>query len=756
MKKLSPIEFSIEEENFSPPFKLSLKPGAQRLSGSLTAKDSGLLILYISVPRPLRMRYDEIMILDEALHWRSFQRLMRAVVFVPLSTQKRNFRFEVGSRPWIPSFVEHECPSRNREKVKKELLECFPDEISISAEFYAGQKTGPALSLRFHAGQFIENGVIFQELVARRFDHELNPPPDEYPRSDFRYEKGNEIDNVIISSLSGLGFARDFSTPAEIAAGRRRLYLPISVASEVPISRRPGLDPRPEPHLVPVAEVKAKVYSEGTEAIFSMPLFESMGRLAPVREYRRLPFPDLDAILATVPEPVLPCKWQHFGAIYREAWFLLKRLERQPEPSSGLPNHCIRTSLHGFEHYQFVWDSSFTCMAAKYAWRSLPVHATLDVLYSRQMDGGYIHREHDIRDGMPVAYEPDFSPNPPLMPVAELALAQLTGDRSRFRLVYPALSEQFLWLEANRRLPNGVYWTTGLANGLDNSPSLGDGYPDLTAQMAHYAEILATMAKYLGKEEDAENWKLKYNETAEAANQILWSDKLKFYCTWLNNGEHNPNKIVTGFWPLWAGIVSPERVEYLASHLKNPSEFWRHHPVPSLSADSPQYVPQGDYWRGSTWAPTNYAVSQGFQRAGRTDLARELVERHLQVMYEVFQATGHLWENYCAESSAPGSWATTDYSWTTLAPIASLIETLIGLRGDALQMRLEFEPEPHTKVGIKRYPLGPATIEILQMIRNGKDTVEVQTDYPFELLVKRKGKTWKKQCLPGKNYLSLE
>ena len=750
-----PLNIVLEGKALALPHAITLKPGASRIEGCLDAKSSGLLALDVTAPRPLRIRWDAVTVLDEALPWRSFQRLLRAVVLIPLPQGMRSLRFDVGARPWVPDFVEHDCPSRNRDRVKRELLRCFPDEISLAATFFPGVDNAPALSLRFHAGQFIENGVVFQETSGRRFDRDLLPPPDEHPRGDFRFEGGNETGAILLSSLAGLGPARDLSAPEEIAAGRRRLYMPLALAADVPSARAAGPDPRPEPHLVAVAEVQVKVESGGAEAVVAMPLFEGMGRLAPARENRALPFPAPDAILAAAPVPVLPHRWQHFEALYREAWAMLARLERHPRPASGLPNHCLRTALYQFEHCQFVWDSSFTCMAAAYAWRALPVHATLDLLLSRQMDGGYIHREHDIRDGMPVVFEPDFSPNPPLMAMAELALARLTGDATRFRLVYPALVAHFRWLEANRRLPNGVYWTTGLANGLDNSPSLGDGYPDLTSQMAHYAECLALMAHSLGKDEEAADWNRTRDAVAEAANRVLWSDAMRFYSTSLEGGGHNPNKVVTGFWPLWAGIVPPERVAPLASHLKDPASFWRHHPVPSLAADSPLYVPQGDYWRGSTWAPTNYAVSQGFQRAGRTDLARELVARHLEVLSDVFNATGHLWENYSAESSGPGSWSGKDYCWTALGPIASLLETLIGVRGDALRMRVDFEPEPGEKVGVRRYPLGPATIDIVQMVREGVDTVEVRTDHAFDLVVHRAGKTWNPRCLPGGTRLAL-
>jgi len=104
---------------------------------------------------------------------------------------------------------------------------------------------------------------------------------------------------------------------------------------------------------------------------------------------------------------------------------------------------------------------------------------------------------------MPVLFEPDFSPNPPLMSIAEWQIARLSGNLLRMRNVYPVLKANHQWIYHNRRLPDGTYWTTGLANGLDNSPSLGDGYPDLSAQMAHEAEVLSKIAKLIGNDEDA-------------------------------------------------------------------------------------------------------------------------------------------------------------------------------------------------------------------------------------------------------------
>ena len=81
----------------------------------------------------------------------------------------------------------------------------------------------------------------------------------------------------------------------------------------------------------------------------------------------------------------------------------------------------------------------------------------------------------------------------------------------------------------------------------------------------------------------------------------------------------------------------------------------------TLSADHPLYSPQGNYWRGSVWPLTNYAVIKGLSRCGHTALARQAAENHLTQMAAVYQDTGTIWENYSPEHPAPGNIAKGDF-----------------------------------------------------------------------------------------------
>jgi len=607
----------------SPEGALPIEPGARFQRGTIVCSGGGVLLLEITCPRPLRLWLAGQPILDEPLSWRFYQRNLRALVFAPAREGTLELLVEFGDRPTHPASVDKDCPSRNRAAVMAALAKRFPEVLSVRARLLPGVEL-PPFSLRFTPTQFHRDDLTWQEIQGRLMpDWRKRPTTDALTTADTRPAWPH------IEAAAWPECVHEKTTEEDKQVGVRRLYVPVGAIGALPPLRGTGPEPRPEPEIEIAATAQLTIKGTGEGVAVSFPVFESLGRLAPNRVWRDLNFPtDADALLRKLPKPILPPKWAHLDDLWQASWRMLVKLVRTPLREGGLPNAYVTTAMDGFRNVVFVWDSSFTALAYAYGWQDFPYTATLDMLYSRQFDGGYLHREHETTTGLPIMYEPDFSPNPPLPAMVELQFARLTGDVSRLRQVQPLLTALFEWLDQNRRLPNGTYWTTGLANGLDNSPSLGDGYPCMSSQMAHFADALAEIAALLGEEDVAGRWRERHAAISRALNAHLWSEEMQFYSTSLPNGRHNPNKVVTGFWPLWAGVVPPERIAPLARHLKDPASFWRHHPVPSLAADSPCFRPAGDYWLGSTWAPTNCAVIKGFQRVGRLDLALELVQNN--------------------------------------------------------------------------------------------------------------------------------
>ncbi len=718
------------------------------IEGTLDVPKTGQTILQVRSPRALRLWIDGALALDEPLYWRRYERELRALVSLPLKAGPHTLRIEAGKRSGWHKEMDVHCPSRNREIVRAALVKRHPDQLEAVCEILPGV-TAPAASLRFLPTQFIEDGITWQHLVAREIAGFCpRPPTTEYGRPEEAPVWG-----LVLRSTVAPFEARDISSVEERTRGARRYAVPVGNALQpIPEVRTDGREPRVEPECEIATRVEVSLselmspappYTGALDpknprvagadtASFQMPVFEERGRLAPRRERKDVSWPTPEELLAGAPRPIVPGDKAHWVKLHDHAWKMFLNLRRKTNPYSGLPNDYVGTSLKGFLDDIFVWDSSFTAMSYAWGHRVFPTHATLDVLLARQFDGGYLHREINVHEGMADGYEPDFSPNPPIPVVAEWKKALLSGDLLRLSRIYPSLCASHAWLRANRRLPNGVYWTTGLANGLDNSPSMGDGYPDLTCQMAHAAEMLSLIANALGRKSEAATWEAERQTIGAAMNEILWSDKMKFFSTSLPGGGHNTNKVATGFWPLWTGLVPRDRVDCLAEHLLDPKSFWRHHPIPSLAADSPQFEPGGNYWLGSTWAPTNAATIWGFDRAGCHDLAVKLTARHLDVMYEVYEKTGRIWENYCSEKSERGNISGPDYSWTALSPIAHLYEIIIGIRPDALNNRIEWMLPADSGYGVERMAFGNATINLL--FQNDR-SVKVTTDRAFELVL---------------------
>ena len=629
---------------------------------------------------------------------------------------------QAGARTKHPAGIDKDCPSRHRAEVMAMLAAEMPDVLTIDISLQEARM--PGCVLRFPPSQFRLDGVAFQEVVVRPVAGSDRAEPGDGARTQ---DPGSSSDGPAPLAPG----AKIPDRPAALPGAQR--HVPV-YRGDLPAVRAEGvLETRPEPASQVVRSLPLTIAAADAAVTVSMPVFEGHGRLAPVREFRVIAWPDAEALLAAAPEPVLPVRYADFMRLYRRSWQMVLELVRSPPRASGLPNAYVGTARKTFLDEVFVWDSCFTAMASVYGWRAFPHTATLDMLYSFQQDGGYIPRESAIADGMPLLYEPDFSPNPPMPAVAELALARLTGDRARLRAVYPVLSAYHRWLRANRRLADGTYWTTGLANGLDNSPSLGDGYPDLTAQMAHSAECLGIIADAIGLSDEARAWHEEHDVIGAACNAHLWDAGMRFYSTSLPDGTHNPEQGRHRILAVVGRHRPAERVQILAGQLLDPATFWRPHPVPSLSADSPFFKPEGNYWLGSVWAPTDTMVVKGFQRCGRLDLARELTVKHLTAMLAVFDATGAIWENYGSERFERGSWSGPDYSWSISGPIRLLIETLLGIEADALRSTVRWSPIPGETMGIKRLALGDATISLMQTHADDGDRISVTTDRPFTL-----------------------
>ena len=429
--------------------------------------------------------------------------------------------------------------------------------------------------------------------------------------------------------------------------------------------------------------------------------------------------PQLDDVQTLLPDPF----WAgHTDAIacYWKVWELAFQHIGQPTPENGFVAPFIDTAF--WYPGIFMWDSTFMMMFTRYGRRAFPFQGTLDNFYAKQHPDGFISRQINHQTGADAFFRFDpVSTGPNILGWAEWEYYRDTGDTERLARVFPALVAYHQWLRRYRTWPDGGYWTTGWGCGMDNQPRVPfTSEADLWMEHAHQvwadaclqqifaARLLTQMAAALGRSADIPDMAAEIESLTEYVNCWLWDETSAFYYDADRERRRLTTKSIGAYWALLARTLSDTQVRRFTAHLNDPATFNRPHRVPSLSADHPNYDPQGGYWMGGVWDPTNYMVLRGLTEVGQHGLAHEIGLNHVSNVTQVFKATGTVWENYAPDAAPrPGTPAKDDFvGWGGVGPVAGLLEYVFGLRADAPNNTLTWDVRLTDAHGVRRYPFG--------------------------------------------------
>lgn len=433
-------------------------------------------------------------------------------------------------------------------------------------------------------------------------------------------------------------------------------------------------------------------------------------------------------------------------------------------------------------NYQRVWDTCFMSFYARYAPGELPGIAGLDSFYELQRPDGYIGMTYD----MDTAAEPwPDRINPPLFAWAEWDWYTATGDSSRLPRVVEPIERLMGWIDENRRTaPHArrravpgvrddyrLYWFEDCgSSGMDDSPRTPRApeagryfdWIDLSGQMALSFRLLASIRRVLGDAWRAGLWEERARQTAALIDEELWCERTRFYHDRMLPRNLVSSKTVAGFWPLLAGFCPSDRAAALADHLRDPATFGRRIPVPSLSADDPNYSPEGRFWRGGVWAPAVYMVVRGLAAAGYGDLAHEVALRYLEGLRRVFDAIEPhtLWECCAPDVDRPGlkpysgETVKPDFvGWSGLGPIAMLMENVIGIESNAAEGTVDWTIRRADEHGITGLGVGDGASADFRCARRGaaaeEAVVTVRTGRDLVLRLRRGRAFREARCAAG-------
>lgn len=495
------------------------------------------------------------------------------------------------------------------------------------------------------------------------------------------------------------------------------------------------------------------------------------------KAYDHEPIPDYEACKHLLPVPVLDDHTAWLDMYYK-AWEIAFSNIKAPAEGSPFVSNYYDEAL---DSYIYQWDMVFMTMFGKYIHHIYMGAKSFDNFYCRQRPSGSISRMiHEISGKDAFDESSSNLINPPLFSWGEMQYYQATGDKSRFEHVLPVLEKYFEFVEKNRGgadTPHGLYWSNGQSSGMDNTPrdtgrerkhhaSDHQGWVDMSSQMLIQCNNLAAICEELGYTEKAAKYRAKADEIGQRINRWLWNEEDGIYYDVDVNGKQTHWKTAAAFWPMLAGITSPEQETRLITHLKDTTTFWRAMVFPTLAATHDEYRSDGGYWRGAVWAPTNYAIIKGLE-VNHNDFAREASERYLQGIYEVFRQTGTLWENYAPDRTPegklnPGVHDYTDESfcrpdfvgWTGLGPISLLIENILGFRMNGSSKTIDYYLTRTDRHGIENLRMADITTSIMAADRKehpDKATLTVVSDKAYRLIVHFNGSKREFVIQPGKD-----
>ena len=343
----------------------------------------------------------------------------------------------------------------------------------------------------------------------------------------------------------------------------------------------------------------------------------------------------------------------------------------------------------------WLWDSAFHAIG----WRHVDIglaREMLEAVFDGQQPDGMVPLKSS-----PTGVAKNWT-QPPVLALAAWMLHRTSPDREWLGRLYGPMCRYIEWDIAHRDsdgaglmewfIEENLNCRSG-ESGMDNSSRFDCAEAldatDFNSYVALECELLASIARELGRKAEARRWADRRATLCALINRRLWDEERGFYfdCR-AATGERTDVMAVSGFLPLICGAPDRRQAERLAAHLDNPATFGSPLPVATIAPpSSPHY--SKDMWRGPVWINLNWMVAMGMARYGFHEQASKIRERTLREIEKWYAAGGALYEYYDDQCQAPPlqlmrkggcdvevlcRHVVPDYGWTTTLYLDMLLE----------------------------------------------------------------------------------
>jgi alpha,alpha-trehalase len=150
---------------------------------------------------------------------------------------------------------------------------------------------------------------------------------------------------------------------------------------------------------------------------------------------------------------------------------------------------------------------------------------------------------------------------------------------------------------------------------------------------------LEQISGLLGHPQESKEWNARATKRKELVNKYLWDEKRGMYFDYDFEHEGQSSYVfITTFYPLWAGLSSPEQARAVAGNLKLFEQ------PGGLVMSTQESKGQWDYPYG--WAPTQLVAIEGLRRYGFDKDADRDSYNFLSMILENFRRDGTIREKY--------------------------------------------------------------------------------------------------------------
>ncbi len=314
----------------------------------------------------------------------------------------------------------------------------------------------------------------------------------------------------------------------------------------------------------------------------------------------------------------------------------------------------------------WLWDNALHALAYRYVDPELARNQIRSML-AHQLPNGMLP-DAIFDDGIVAEIDHPVHgevTKPPILAWSALKLHETNPNLNFLQEIYvPLVRLNAWWFSMNDDDNDGLaQYNHPYSSGLDDSPLWDEGMPvespDLNTYLHNQMICLGRIAELLHMDNEAAMWRRRAAALVQRMIQHFWDPQAGLF--WAIKDE-KPIRVVTPFnlLPLWTGSLPQEITRPLVAHIQNPDEFWGEYVLPTVARNDPKYNPE-TMWRGPVWANVNYFFIEALPKTGKTDLAREIRRRTLDMV----MAHDDIYEYYSAETGVPPPRAANIFGWTS-------------------------------------------------------------------------------------------